>query len=184
MCYFWQVPIILPISVLCVSIYLVIAPIINDPRIEFLYAFIFVISGLVFYVPFVVMKKSLPYTGKYNWILYNSILLSEGGVVLRYILRYSSQSYLSYQRPLKYIKKTRTFVFFRGFLNLLFSLLDTVTKFIQLVLWCAPSKYESEIIGDWGSPSKIIALSYYNVTVILCYYDTLIWTCVNVYFIP
>lgn len=145
-CYFWQVPIILPISVLCVSIYLVIAPIINDPRIEFLYAFIFVISGLVFYVPFVVMKKSLPYTGKYNWILYNSILP-----------RYSSQSYLSYQRPLKYIKKTRTFVFFRGFLNLLFSLLDTVTKFIQLVLWCAPSKYESEIIGDWWSPSKIIA---------------------------
>ena len=59
-----QVPIILPISVLCVSIYLVIAPIINDPRIEFLYAFVFVISGLVFYVPFVVMKKSLPYTGK------------------------------------------------------------------------------------------------------------------------
>lgn len=45
-------------------------------------------------------------------------------------------------------KKTRTFVFFRGFLDLLFSLLDTVTKFIQLVLWCAPSKYESEIIGD------------------------------------
>uniref|UniRef100_A0A8W8K936 B(0,+)-type amino acid transporter 1 n=4 Tax=Magallana gigas TaxID=29159 RepID=A0A8W8K936_MAGGI len=83
----YKVPIILPISVLCVSIYLVIAPIINDPRIEFLYAFIFVISGLVFYVPFVVMKKSLPYT-------------------------------------------------------------DTVTKFIQLVLWCAPSKYESEIIGD------------------------------------
>lgn len=64
--FFLQVPIILPISVLCVSIYLVIAPIINDPRIEFLYAFIFVISGLVFYVPFVVMKKSLPYTGKYN----------------------------------------------------------------------------------------------------------------------
>ncbi|XP_022339568.1 b(0,+)-type amino acid transporter 1-like isoform X2 [Crassostrea virginica] len=83
----YKVPIILPISVLCVSIYLVIAPIINDPRIEFLYAFVFVISGLVFYVPFVVMKKSLPYT-------------------------------------------------------------DTVTKFIQLILWCAPSKYESEYVGD------------------------------------
>lgn len=176
-------PIILPISVLCVSIYLVIAPIINDPRIEFLYAFIFVISGLVFYVPFVVMKKSLPYTGKYNWILYNSILPSEGGGVLRYTQIFQSELPLLSETSEIYLK-TRTFVFFRGFLNLLFSLLDTVTKFIQLVLWCAPSKYESEIIGDWWSPSKIIALSYYIVTVILCYYDTLIWTCVNVYFIP
>ncbi|XP_062591735.1 b(0,+)-type amino acid transporter 1-like isoform X2 [Saccostrea cucullata] len=83
----YKVPIILPITVLCVSVYLVIAPIVNDPRIEFLYAFIFVISGLIFYVPFVVMKKSLPYT-------------------------------------------------------------ETVTKFIQLILWCAPSRYESELVGD------------------------------------
>lgn len=60
-------------------IYLVIVLIINDLRIEFLYVFIFVISGLVFYVLFVVMKKFFLYIGKYNWILYNLILFSEGG---------------------------------------------------------------------------------------------------------
>lgn len=66
-------------------IYLVIVLIINDLRIEFLYVFIFVISGLVFYVLFVVMKKFFLYIGKYNGILYNLILFSEGGGVLRYI---------------------------------------------------------------------------------------------------
>lgn len=44
-----------------------------------MYVFIFVISGLVFYVLFVVMKKFFLYIGKYNWILYNLILFSEGG---------------------------------------------------------------------------------------------------------
>lgn len=102
------------------------------------------------------MKKSLPYTGKYNWILYNSILPSEGGGVLRYTQIFQSELPLLSETSEIY-KKNSHICIFRGFLNLLFSLLDTVTKFIQLVLWCAPSKYESEIIGDWWSPSKIIA---------------------------
>lgn len=66
-------------------IYLVIVLIINDLRIEFLYVFIFVISGLVFYVLFVVMKKFFLYIGKYNGILYNLILFSEGGGVKIYL---------------------------------------------------------------------------------------------------
>lgn len=50
-----------------------------------MYVFIFVISGLVFYVLFVVMKKFFLYIGKYNWILYNLILFSEGGGVKIYL---------------------------------------------------------------------------------------------------
>ena len=60
-----QVPLIVPILVLLVSIYLVIAPIIWDPRIEFLYAFLFSISGIIFYVPFVVYKKEIKFMSKY-----------------------------------------------------------------------------------------------------------------------
>ncbi|KAK3085920.1 hypothetical protein FSP39_010643 [Pinctada imbricata] len=83
----YKVPIILPIIVLVFSIYLVIAPIVQNPRIEFLYAFLFMVAGLVFYFPFVVMRKSLPYT-------------------------------------------------------------DELTRLLQLVLWVAPSKYESELVAD------------------------------------
>lgn len=61
----FQVPIIVPIIVLLVSIYLVIAPIIQDPRIEFLYAFLFSVSGIIFYVPFVVYKKEIKFMSKY-----------------------------------------------------------------------------------------------------------------------
>ena len=53
----YKVPIIVPILVLLFSCYLVIAPIVQNPRIEFLYASLFMFSGLVFYVPFVVYKK-------------------------------------------------------------------------------------------------------------------------------
>jgi hypothetical protein len=60
----FQVPLFVPIFVLLVSIYLVVAPIIQDPRVEFFYAFLFSISGIVFYVPFVVYKKKLPVMGK------------------------------------------------------------------------------------------------------------------------
>lgn len=48
-----KVFILLPIIFLACSIYLVIAPIIQDPRMEFLYAFLFVVGGLVFYIPLV-----------------------------------------------------------------------------------------------------------------------------------
>ncbi|KAL5022204.1 hypothetical protein ScPMuIL_001359 [Solemya velum] len=51
-----KVPIVLPIIFLLCSIYLVVAPIIEDPRLEFLYAFLFMVGGLVLYFPLVVFK--------------------------------------------------------------------------------------------------------------------------------
>ncbi|CAC5409172.1 SLC7A9 [Mytilus coruscus] len=57
----YKVPIIIPIIVLLCSFYLVLAPILQNPRIEFLYASIFMFSGLIFYVPFVVYKKELSF---------------------------------------------------------------------------------------------------------------------------
>ncbi|KNC27406.1 hypothetical protein FF38_06501 [Lucilia cuprina] len=49
----YKVPIIIPVVVLVISMYLVVAPIIDTPRIEYLYALLFIFAGLIFYVPFV-----------------------------------------------------------------------------------------------------------------------------------
>ncbi|ESP01874.1 hypothetical protein LOTGIDRAFT_225086 [Lottia gigantea] len=49
----YKVPIVIPIVLVLISIYLVIAPIVYEPKIEFLYAFLFVMAGLIFYFPFV-----------------------------------------------------------------------------------------------------------------------------------
>ncbi|XP_060564444.1 b(0,+)-type amino acid transporter 1-like isoform X3 [Ruditapes philippinarum] len=65
----YKVPLFVPIFVLLVSIYLVVAPIIQDPRVEFFYAFLFSISGIVFYVPFVVYKKKLPVMDKITYFM-------------------------------------------------------------------------------------------------------------------
>ncbi|XP_041376052.1 b(0,+)-type amino acid transporter 1-like [Gigantopelta aegis] len=52
----YKVPIIIPILVTLIAIYLVIAPIVQNPKIEFLYAFIFILAGMIFYIPFVHFK--------------------------------------------------------------------------------------------------------------------------------
>ncbi|KRG07389.1 b(0,+)-type amino acid transporter 1 isoform X2 [Drosophila mojavensis] len=49
----YKVPIIIPVLVLVISVYLVAAPIFETPRIEYLYALLFIFAGLIFYVPFV-----------------------------------------------------------------------------------------------------------------------------------
>lgn len=49
----YKVPIIIPVLVLVISSYLVVAPIIDKPQIEYLYAVFFILAGLIFYVPFV-----------------------------------------------------------------------------------------------------------------------------------
>ncbi|XP_063951582.1 b(0,+)-type amino acid transporter 1-like [Lytechinus pictus] len=54
----FRVPIICPIIFVIASVYLVIAPIINEPLIEFLYAFLFIIAGLIFYFPFIKYRYS------------------------------------------------------------------------------------------------------------------------------
>jgi len=49
----YKVPIIIPVVVLVISVYLVAAPIFETPRVEYLYALLFIFAGLIFYVPFV-----------------------------------------------------------------------------------------------------------------------------------
>ncbi|XP_055635136.1 b(0,+)-type amino acid transporter 1 isoform X1 [Toxorhynchites rutilus septentrionalis] len=49
----YKVPLIIPILVMVISGYLVAAPIIEKPQIEYLYAVLFIFTGLIFYVPFV-----------------------------------------------------------------------------------------------------------------------------------
>ena len=48
-----QVPIIIPVVVLVISLYLIVAPIVDVPQIEYLYAALFIVGGLIFYIPFV-----------------------------------------------------------------------------------------------------------------------------------
>ncbi|XP_025199652.1 b(0,+)-type amino acid transporter 1 [Melanaphis sacchari] len=49
----YKVPIIIPLIIFVISLYLVVAPIIDKPQIEYLYSVIFMIAGMIFYVPFV-----------------------------------------------------------------------------------------------------------------------------------
>uniref|UniRef100_A0A8C3TLL7 b(0,+)-type amino acid transporter 1 n=1 Tax=Catharus ustulatus TaxID=91951 RepID=A0A8C3TLL7_CATUS len=51
-----QVPIIIPIIVLMAAVYLVLAPIIDQPQMEILYIGLFVFSGIVLYFPLVRFK--------------------------------------------------------------------------------------------------------------------------------
>ncbi|CAL1538495.1 unnamed protein product [Lymnaea stagnalis] len=51
----YKVPLPVPIIVLLASIYLVIAPIIQNPGVQFLYAVIFILAGFIIYVPFIYM---------------------------------------------------------------------------------------------------------------------------------
>ncbi|XP_076032321.1 L-type amino acid transporter sobremesa isoform X2 [Oratosquilla oratoria] len=59
----YKVPIIIPIVVLIMSFFLVVLPIIDSPQIEYLYATLFIVAGLIFYFPFVHFQKSLPIMG-------------------------------------------------------------------------------------------------------------------------
>ncbi|XP_064598773.1 b(0,+)-type amino acid transporter 1-like [Liolophura sinensis] len=52
----YKVPIVIPAVLVLVCAYLVMAPVIQNPQIEFLYAILFVFSGLFYYVPFVYFK--------------------------------------------------------------------------------------------------------------------------------
>ncbi|XP_076470410.1 b(0,+)-type amino acid transporter 1-like [Babylonia areolata] len=56
----YKVPIVIPVVMLCVAVYLVVAPIVDSPQIEFLYAFLFILAGVVVYVPFVRYQLKVP----------------------------------------------------------------------------------------------------------------------------
>ncbi|KAB5526040.1 hypothetical protein PHYPO_G00147140 [Pangasianodon hypophthalmus] len=51
-----KVPIVIPAVVVVVACYLVLAPIIEKPEIEYLYCAVFILSGLIIYFPFVYYK--------------------------------------------------------------------------------------------------------------------------------
>ncbi|CAI9546098.1 unnamed protein product [Staurois parvus] len=56
----YQVPIIIPVIVLIAAVYLVLAPIIGSPQLEFqyLYVVLFILSGVILYIPVVCYKWS------------------------------------------------------------------------------------------------------------------------------
>merc|ERR1719187_1175625 len=49
----YKCPILIPVIVLIISVYLVIAPIVDNPQIEYLYSILFMVSGAILYIPFV-----------------------------------------------------------------------------------------------------------------------------------
>ncbi|XP_066445271.1 b(0,+)-type amino acid transporter 1-like [Eleutherodactylus coqui] len=54
----YKVPIIIPVIVLIAAVYLVLAPIIGSPQLEYLYVTLFILSGLILYIPVVRYKWS------------------------------------------------------------------------------------------------------------------------------
>ncbi|XP_029585758.1 b(0,+)-type amino acid transporter 1 isoform X2 [Salmo trutta] len=52
----YRVPIVIPILVIIAAIFLVLAPIIDNPAIEYLYVTLFIFSGVLVYVPFIHFK--------------------------------------------------------------------------------------------------------------------------------
>ena len=58
-----KVPIIIPWIMVFLSIYLVLTPIIANPRLEFVYSLAFIAIGIVAYIPFVRYGVALPGTG-------------------------------------------------------------------------------------------------------------------------
>ncbi|XP_061099045.1 b(0,+)-type amino acid transporter 1-like [Conger conger] len=52
----YTVPIVIPILFLIVAVFLVLAPIIDSPQMEYLYVSIFILSGALIYVPFIHFK--------------------------------------------------------------------------------------------------------------------------------
>ncbi|KZC13280.1 B(0,+)-type amino acid transporter 1 [Dufourea novaeangliae] len=49
----YKCPLVIPVLVLGISAYLIVAPIIDKPQIEYLYAFGFILAGMLVYLPFV-----------------------------------------------------------------------------------------------------------------------------------
>lgn len=60
-----QVPIVIPIFVLVMSVVLFLTPIIAEPKPQFLIALAFILSAFFIYVPFVYQKKRFSVVGKY-----------------------------------------------------------------------------------------------------------------------
>ena len=59
-----QVPLALPVFVMCAAVFLVVVPIALEPQLEFLWATLVMLAGLIFYVPFVHFKLTIPGMGR------------------------------------------------------------------------------------------------------------------------
>ncbi|KAI9553473.1 hypothetical protein GHT06_021383 [Daphnia sinensis] len=68
-----KVPIIIPIIVMVVSAILVVAPIAAAPQVQYFYALLFILAGLIFYVPFVYYKRTLPGIGSFTVFLQKTL---------------------------------------------------------------------------------------------------------------
>ena len=73
----FKTPIVLPVLMLLISLYLIVVPIIAaSNRLPFLYAAIFMVSGLIFYFPFVI--KRLQIRGFKSVTLFSQLLFQVG----------------------------------------------------------------------------------------------------------
>ena len=57
----YKVPIIVPIIVLAASILLMVCPIIDNPKVEYIYSILFTVGGALTYVPFVRYNIQVPF---------------------------------------------------------------------------------------------------------------------------
>lgn len=61
-----QVPIVIPIFVLVMSVVLFMTPILSNPKPQFLVALVFILSAFLIYIPFVYQKTRFPIVGTYT----------------------------------------------------------------------------------------------------------------------
>ena len=57
----YKVPILIPVLVLIASMFLVVAPIVDNPKIEYIYSMLFMACGALIYVPFVMYRLKMPF---------------------------------------------------------------------------------------------------------------------------
>ncbi|RZF34113.1 hypothetical protein LSTR_LSTR010961 [Laodelphax striatellus] len=64
----YKVPILIPISLLILSVVLAAVPIVFNPQIQYICALIFILLGLCVYYPFVYLKYRLPFMDKLTYL--------------------------------------------------------------------------------------------------------------------
>lgn len=65
----YKCPIVIPVVMVLISLYLVIAPIVDNPQIEYLYSILFMLAGAVLYIPFVYMGYVFKFMDKVTTFL-------------------------------------------------------------------------------------------------------------------
>ena len=70
----YKVPLVVPIFILSVAVFLSIVPVVAQPSLKFLFAIAFIFSGVLVYIPFVYMKKTPFFIGNFSNKNISSIL--------------------------------------------------------------------------------------------------------------